>query len=388
MSSSRQRTVDSTEDGEPPPKLLNDIETIKFTIHNFKERNHKRKEYIESPVLRAHGYDWRVVVYPRGDIKSRKEKEFVSVYLCFEGCEQQVTAQYLLRLKSGLSWNSGVYTYEREIPTDGIGCAKFEEREDIIRNHLEDDGSLVLAFDIRIAEKSKRVWYPKRLERQDYWIKLYQKDSSDTCDVSFVVADSVYGAHTAILSLQATKLYELAKEWEDDRPIPINSMRDEIFKMMLDYIYTVGTPKLENLVDAKELLIASDRYECLQLKLYVESVIVDKFLTPENAAELLLFGDAQSCALLKEAAMNLFVVDMETFKNAEAWSKIEESLKLMKELVQGLSDRKNTDRVTVASLREELEEASLALDGSREILVNRLKKHQETESGAKKQRTT
>ena len=387
----QDREVDSAEDGEPPPKILDGSETIKFTVHNFKERNHKWGEYIESPVLRAHGYDWRIRIYPRGDKRSLEEKELVSVFISYEGCEQQVTAQYLLSIKSGwdsgVPWGSRAQTYKLQ---RGGGWV-LKKRKKIIQNNLEDDGSLVVAFEIWIAEKSKRVWYPKRLERQDHLIKLYREDASD---VSFVVEDSMYGAHKAILSLQATKLYELAKEWEGDRPIPINSMRGDIFKMILDYIYTVGTPKLKNLDDTKDLLIASDCYECLQLKLYVESVMVDKFLEPENAADLLLFGDSHSCALLKEAAVNLFVGNMKAFKNAEAWSKIEESLKLMTELVQALTDKPKThngttiDRMTVARLRKELEKASLALDGSRKILVNRLKTHRETKNEAKKQRIT
>ena len=56
---------------------------------------------------------------------------------------------------------------------------------------------------------------------------------------------------------------------------------------MLDFAYGVKTPDIKNKNVAIELLIAADCYECIHLKLHVESVITDRFVNYENAAELL-----------------------------------------------------------------------------------------------------
>ena len=139
---------------------------------------------------------------------------------------------------------------------------------------------------------------------------------------------------------------------------------------------------IENTDIAKELLVAADYYDCVHLKLYVESAIVDTFLTPEIVAELLLCADSYSCALLKEAAINMFVTNAATVKNTEAWSKVEESNKLLVELlnattssikcnVEDSSDE--FDSLDIAALREELGRANLPLDGSREVVVERLR---------------
>ena len=147
----------------------------------------------------------------------------------------------------------------------------------------------------------------------------------------------------------------------------------------------------DDIATAKEILLAADRFDCTQLKLYAESIIVDKFLVAYNAAALLVFADSYSCALLKEAAMNLYASNPKAvMKSEEAWSKVKESNRLLEELLLELVSRKNwlqwregtnndnADDLDVTSIREELQEAKLEVDGSREILVERLKKyHQE-----------
>lgn len=161
-------------------------------------------------------------------------------------------------------------------------------------------------------------------------------------------------------------------------------MRGEIFKSILDFVYTGKTPEIEKEGIASELLVAADCYHCVHLKLYVESILVDKFLTAGNAAALLIFADSHSCALLKEASTNLFVTDTETVQNAEAWSKVRESRRLLEELLNSLvrsnkpkNNSSEIDQMDVTTLRKELGTANLELDGSRELLVDRLKTHRQ-----------
>ena len=116
-----------------------------------------------------------------------------------------------------------------------------------------------------------------------------------------------------------------------------------------------------------------------------------------NAAALLIFADSHSCVLLKEAATLLFVTDTETVKSSKAWSEIRESNRLLEELLDSLASsvkpvksnlEKVVDELNVTSLREELQEADVELDGSREVLVERLKTHRQAQDKRKENRNS
>jgi hypothetical protein len=175
-------------------------------------------------------------------------------------------------------------------------------------------------------------------------------------------------------------------------------MKGEIFQKLLEFVYTVKTPEVEDdgLNTAIEILLAANRFDCTQLKFYIESVIVDNFLTPTIAAKMLILGDSYSCALLKEAAMNLYASDPIAVRESEGWTEIKESNRLLDELLESVSHKlvsyKNNghdatttttttvDNLDVTSLREQLQESKLEVDGNRSMLVARLKKaHQQQE---------
>lgn len=364
MPSSQKRHVVSV--GEPPKKFLNGVETIRFVIHDFKDRKEKIcvGHKIESPTAKAHGYEWSVSVYPRSSLTA----EF-----CFFCLTIHQHADEFVKL----SWRcKGFESLDLDPTSFNVQRSRgvILQRDDTLENVLEDD-SLVIEVDIRIAANNQCVWYPKELQQQPIWVDLYQDASSDTSDVVFSVGESIFRVHKSILSLRGKKLYEIAMESDNDAPIPIHSTRKEIFKSFLDFVYTVKTPVIENEDIATELLVAADRYDCVHLKLYVESVIVDKFLTPGNAAALLILGDSHSCALLKEAAMNLYFTDTKTVKKAQAWSRVKESNKLLVELLDCATCSKELELMDVTKLREDLGEANLELDGSHEVLFNRMKTH-------------
>jgi hypothetical protein len=82
MSSSQKRIVDCASVGVSTPKILTNEETVKFIIYDFEGRNEKRGECIKSPILKAHGYKWRITVYPRGNT-SNTERPYPSLLSCY-----------------------------------------------------------------------------------------------------------------------------------------------------------------------------------------------------------------------------------------------------------------------------------------------------------------
>ena len=371
--------------GEAPHKRKKgfETETIKFTIHDFKGQ----KEYrIESPIVRAHGHDWSVMFY-RNDPDDPEDVDMECyLFLIPRSDDDEVTASLNFRCKD-IRWREEQCKFDRH--SRDYGSAYFLDR-DHLDKYLEDDGSLVIECDIEVDRP--RSWYTDKFQPQSLLADLYQAASPETSDAVFSVGQRIFYAHQAILSLRCPKLYEIAKESTSDnettQPIPIHFVREEIFESMLGFAYTVQTPETMTIKTeqfAKDLLDAADRFEFVPLKLFVESVLADRFLGWENAATLLLFADSHSCALLKEAASQLILSDMKSIEETRDWPRIKESNQLMVELLHEASRKvafkknsdptptDNVDCLDVTSLREELEQAKIDVDGSREVLVNRWK---------------
>ena len=223
------------------------------------------------------------------------------------------------------------------------------------------------------------VWYPRPIPTEPTLKEAYmnatlsssnnpteEEIENDTTDVVFVVENNDFPVHKFVLTLRAKTLYELcskkrqrnsttrddtdtdADDADGSARVRIPDISSATFEKVVEFIYTVNTtPILVDEATAMELLVAAKRFKCVSLKLYVESVLADKFVTPTNAATMFLLGEMYHCALLKEVAS--------TTMNAG--------------IVAGEDDTKRT--MDVGTLRERLEEANLGLDGSREMLVTR-----------------
>ena len=337
------------------------------------------------------------MVFPRGSRESSKTNEYLSCYIQLVNCDD------VLILKRGSAClrfqNFAASRFERnfdfsiDCEDSEYCCTGFHDfllRKTVIEEYLKADGSLVVECDFQ----TRGVWYPKITYDSEILFDLYKDASSETADVFFSVGDTTYRAHKCLLSLRCKKLYEIAKDFDiNSAPIQICSVKKEIFKSILDFLYSVQPPKMDTEEIATELLVAADLYHCVQLKLYVESVLVEKFLKTENAADLLVLADSQCCALLKEAATNLILENIKFVQTTPGWAKVEESARLQKELFISSSrcteklrkqlesgddysidtDRGDPDNLDVSSLRRELENSDLEVDGSREILVNQWK---------------
>jgi hypothetical protein len=168
-----------------------------------------------------------------------------------------------------------------------------------------------------------------------------------------------------------------------------------------------------NEIYAKELLLAGNRFGCSHLKLYAESIIVEKYICLYNASEYLPLADSHSCALLKEIAMDIISNNPQQAMETPNWYMVEESSRLLTELLlyynkkqkqqlnnsiittaittssssqsdSGTNDNDNNtnnqerdynnylNNLDVTSLRCRLEEFNLICDGSREMLIKRL----------------
>ena len=239
------------------------------------------------------------------------------------------------------------------------------------------------------------VWYPQSTLFNHIGTRLFR--SNKESDVAFTVGSSgkLFKAHKCVLALSSTTLYELVltKSNDDNEEshginITLADIDETVFEKILKFIYTGECPDISRYDEesVKDIFLTANRLDCTGLKLYAESVLIEKHLVSSNAAEMILFADSHSCALLKEASMNEYATDPKIVMASEGgWSKLTESKDLIIELLVYIKlDRKtyssvansspleDLDTLDVTSLRERLQMANLDCDGSREMLVKRL----------------
>ena len=382
----------------PTPKLLkHEIQTMEFRINDFANHNQVRGKPIKTPSIRAYGHDWILRVFPRGSPSSREDFEYVSCFLLYVGdndVDDEPSTMLSFRCKDTKRATDELHVFCKDCNNGDKrlwGYQNFLKRTDVLENYLDKDGTLVIEVDIQIAEERKNIWYPDPLQEEPSLVKLYHTHES-TSDIIFDVDGKEFHAHKSILSVRAETLVELTNDDDDNGRIrdgnivTILSTEADIFEQILEYVYTVKTPEIKNEGIAIKLLVAADRFGCTDLKLYIESTIVDKFLNATNAAKLLLLSDSHSCALLKEASMRLHVSDANTvMESKDDWSMVVESNRLLEELFKSNSSSSSSsssnavvdvENLDVTTLREKLVYANLEIDGCRNILIERLKRYQ------------
>jgi speckle-type POZ protein len=242
------------------------------------------------------------------------------------------------------------------------------------------DGSLIVEVDIQVFVDKLPAFLPKTTLNLDILSLL---KSAKHSDVKFQVGAEVVSAHSQILAARSPQLSAIAENCSAGTPIPIQGVKPSAFRSLLRFVYGNAVPESEELlIEARELLDVANRFGCKGLKLLVEVELVESGITVNTAADFILLGDAKNCALLKEAAIDFFAANPTSVMASSGWKQIEESLPLMKELMDVVVSSKKPSapadtevddtQMCVSTLRRKLEEMGLDVDGSREMLINRL----------------
>lgn len=110
--------------------------------------------------------------------------------------------------------------------------------------------------------------------------------------------------------------------------------------------------------DPREILKVADSFGCSPLKLIAEAEIVKAGINAQNVAELLLFADGHSCALLREVALEFCIASPSSIKASEGWEQLKEAPDLLAELVGASSTQfseTDYDSMRVVTLRQKLD---------------------------------
>jgi len=135
-----------------------------------------------------------------------------------------------------------------------------------------------------------------------------------------------------------------------------------------------------------ELLDAANRFGVVGLKILAETKVAETDVSIATASDLILYADAKNCPLLKERVVDFFVVHCQEIRKHPSFHKVKESARILDELMEAVvskralrsfplgNDDHDYNSMRVNLLRRKLDARGLDVDGSREMLVQRLKR--------------
>ena len=274
---SRYRVVDEGHVGGQA-QVTPEWVTIRAVFHDFLlSFSSQRGVCTQSPVLKCHGLEWRIELYPGGSSKSSEEDVFVSIYLISKSCSttNKIKAKYRIRIPSaGTSKGSPASIFGSDSAWGYRDYAKREDVFDSSKNFLVD-GNLTVEVDIQVLDKPP-VWTPANTLSQDM-LALLDAADPDNADVTFEVASGegkeLLYAHRPILAARCPTLASLAEGCDPDTAIPIGDVQAGVFEMLLRYVYGSEVPVGDDEdVDYRihfpptDVIHAANKYGCTGLK--------------------------------------------------------------------------------------------------------------------------
>lgn len=183
--------------------------------------------------------------------------------------------------------------------------------------------------------------------------------------------------HKAILKANAPMLFGICEKQDKDSTVCIADTRPKVFRAVLRYAYGGVIPRKPHTL-GKELIEAANKYNVTGLKVAVELGIVQKqLMTVDNVSEWLIFAEAKTCPLLKEHATSYILARASDVMKSEHSKELKESPELMEHLFKSQINNDDCfseyEKMSVSELRDKLIDYGEDIDGSKEMLIERLK---------------
>jgi BTB/POZ domain/MATH domain len=377
------------------PTELSPVETLRFEVHGFTKLKEKKGKRVKLPSLSAHGYDWTIDLYPRGDNKARDGQVSCHLRLTDENLTEQdaieakFAVKFGVRAAANICKTATIDTFSKQ--QRSWGCSNCVKRELLLNKDSEmllPNGTLIVDVELQVYVEKRVVWYPTTpIQNGDTQMLVDLLETGRYSDVTFQVGQQDFRLHRFVLENRALALFQMIEHPDQTITLEEEDVDAAMFQIIVRNIYTSDWPAAV-LVDADvatTILTLANRFGCINLKHYVESVMVESFLDQDSAADMLLLGDSHTCAQLKEAAVKIFKNQADAVMNTEGWKRVKESSALVAELLSvvatttqpsartGTTNDDHPDGQCVAELRNQLLKRGLDVDGSREMLVKRLK---------------
>lgn len=427
--SRRRSSIDVIDVGTP--RHPSGWSTTVIRYHNFSHLPHRKGDSTDSQPFRAHGLDWYLRIHP-GGAASANGDGMVSLYLrCKSAADQNVAVQAEFSL--ALQRTDGQIDSMMSCPCNAFrrkrkGWPNFISRCRVLDGPsqlLDEFGTLTVIVKVQLFQERDTNFVPKNDIGLIKLLKDVNHNSNatggdddtdeqnsdnvdngggsssmaNTADVKFIVEGDTIYAHRLILQLAAPALAELCEDGDKDTEIPIVQVRSPIFQGVLRFAYgdvvpdevwtmpiTTSTDNDSSILTspAMELLDAANQFGVVGLKILAETKVAESEISISNASDLILYADSHNCPLLKERVVDYFIVHAEEIRKHPSYQKIKESADILDELMEALINKRmlrsfslgdndvDYESMGVNLLRRKLDERGLDVDGSREMLIQRL----------------
>ena len=282
----------------------------------------KYKEKLESDIFTVNvcgeETEWQLKVYPNG--ADETSAEHVSIHLQLMKSTKPLTARFSFSIigKNGKrnKEHAADKIYEPN-STDDWGWFKFVSHKDL-RNEklgLLPNNTLTVLVDLSVVGNKTIITSGKSeplMEGESAAEKHIENISAlfNTKEMSDIVVkcgSEEFDCHKAILACQSSYFKAMfASGMKENRvsEIDITDFDGNVIASMLKFMYSGKVEDLDN--QAKELLVAADKYNVAALKKLCERALA-KTVKTENAVDLLIFADLFNANLLREHLMNYLI---------------------------------------------------------------------------------
>uniref|UniRef100_A0A7S1Z1H3 BTB domain-containing protein n=1 Tax=Trieres chinensis TaxID=1514140 RepID=A0A7S1Z1H3_TRICV len=368
--------------GSADAKLISEKRSIEWKTEPFSARL-KKGEDICLPPLTCHGRKWSLELSP-----SSSSSVTIKLKLHFEESTPD-HVQVIATVRCGWNqWGFPGNNISRKSPSLSLEAGEsIFKAGDGIYYAIDTSKKSKVMIAIQEIRQQPITWAPSNYLSADI---LKMLDAGEMADVTLAVGSKKFQAHRLILAARAPVLAELAEGALFNAEIQLKGTDESVFSTLLRFAYS-GKDPFETTgggkPDPRAVLKAADRFGCTALKRLSEFHLAQNSLDVDSAVELLLLADGHSCALLKEAAIRVVVANPKKMKSCSGWDELKASPSLMVEIAEvalfresptegGGSD--DVECMNIETLWKNLGDAGLSVDGTREMLIERLKNHRDS----------
>ena len=383
-------------------------ESAEVAFHGFEDLPATKRDYTRSPEFTCLGHQWRIVIYPGGDMRSKDG--MVAAYL-YNRSDKSTEIEYFFSVRgaTGKEVVRDVFCGHNFSSRSGYGRSNFAKRSKIIVEALAN-GTLTIEVRMRKhdqtstsleSEASSAPFVPTNPLNKNILKKFTDEESADVIfEVGSVsggaqrantrkrakISPTMFHAHRLILQDGAPMLAELCNPVGGDlSTVQITDVKPDIFRHMLFYVYGGKLSDDDLKANAKDLIDAADKYGVVSLKLEAEAFYVkSNNLTVDNILDNLLYAHSKNCALLQEAAIDFIVENGDEIAGTVSFQDVPGAM--MSDLLTAMKRGKKKDdggndgpgelsTMRVGTLRKMLHEKGLDVDGSREAMIALLKEN-------------
>ncbi|CAB3980620.1 roadkill isoform X3 [Paramuricea clavata] len=273
---------------------------------------------------------WCLRVNPKG--LDEESKDYLSLYLLLLATNKnEVRAKFKFSILNANREETKAMESQRAyrfVQGKDWGFKKFIRRDFLLDeiNGLLPDDTLTLFCEVSVIADSVNVSGSSSqtaFKVQECNLACQLGNLLDTgllSDVSLTLADGKhFNAHKAILAARSPvfgAMFEHEMEERKNGRVQILDVESDVFKEMLQFIYTGKTSKLNEM--APELLAIADKYAIDRLKTMCEESLCNS-LSTDNVCSILILADLHSANNLKEYAVDFVNSHAVAVTNSPGW---------------------------------------------------------------------